>query len=215
MVICPDCGKEVPEAKFCKNCGAYIQNIKEVPEIVEEVKTVSEEVVPKAEQTESISENSSGLESDVIVIPEESGEVKEEEGDSIQVNIKTENSNKIKFCSGCGFKLDGEFKFCPNCGCDLLHPASSSTANVVNTTGEKNIIIAIILSVFLPGIGQIYLGLDHKGAIFLIAYIVSAILILLLIGFILCPIIWIWALVDTIISANALNRGEDVKDKLL
>lgn len=75
-------------------------------------------------------------------------------------------------------------------------------------------LIAVILSVFLPGLGQIYLGLDNKGALLLIAYVVSAILILLLIGFILVIVIWIWALVDTIISMNALNRGEEVEDKL-
>ena len=76
-------------------------------------------------------------------------------------------------------------------------------------------LIAVILSVFLPGLGQIYLGLDNKGALLLIAYVISAILTLLLIGFILVTVIWIWALVDTIISMNALNRGEEVKDKLL
>ena len=33
MVICPDCGKEVPKSKFCKNCGAYIENIEEPVQI--------------------------------------------------------------------------------------------------------------------------------------------------------------------------------------
>ena len=75
-------------------------------------------------------------------------------------------------------------------------------------------LLAVILSIFLPGLGQIYLGLDNKGAILLVAYVVSAILILLIIGFILVIIIWIWALVDTIRSASALNRGEVVEDKL-
>ena len=75
-------------------------------------------------------------------------------------------------------------------------------------------LLAIILSVILPGLGQIYLGLDRKGAIFLIAYVVSAILILFLIGFLLCTVIWIWALIDTIISTNSINKGEEVVDKL-
>ena len=30
MVICPDCGKEVKEAKFCSNCGALLPEIEEV-----------------------------------------------------------------------------------------------------------------------------------------------------------------------------------------
>ena len=76
-------------------------------------------------------------------------------------------------------------------------------------------VISVILSIIFPGLGHFYLGLNRKGAIFLLAYVVSAILILLLVGFLLCTVIWIWALVDVIKSTNALNRGEYVEDKLL
>lgn len=118
-----------------------------------------------------------------------------------------------KFCHNCGAKIGENFKFCPVCGENL-------SSNIVKTQSpqvsskEKSTLLAIILSVILPGLGQIYLGLDNKGAIFLIAYVVSAILILLLIGFLLVIVVWIWALIDTIISANALNRVDEVKDKL-
>ena len=175
MVICPDCGREVPKAKFCKNCGAYIENIEEPVQF----------------------ENDSPREAENTVI-QNPPEVKD----------------KIRYCSNCGYELGGEFNFCPNCGADLK-PKDISRERSLPVNGEKNIILAIILSVLLPGLGQIYLGLDRKGAMFLIAYVVSAILILLLIGFLLCIVIWIWALADTIMSTNALNRGEEVKDKLL
>lgn len=36
MVICPDCGKEVPDAKFCKNCGARLPEVEEVISVVED-----------------------------------------------------------------------------------------------------------------------------------------------------------------------------------
>ena len=29
MVICPDCGKDVKDAKFCSNCGALLQQKEE------------------------------------------------------------------------------------------------------------------------------------------------------------------------------------------
>ncbi len=174
MVLCPDCGKEVPEAKFCKNCGAYIENIKEIQPVVE-IGT----------------ETSTGA----------------EEGPAAD-----EPQNKFKFCFNCGSQINADFKFCPECGQDLSGNVNRTTQQI---SGEKSVLIAIILSAFLPGLGQIYLGLDHKGAIFLIAYVISAILILLIIGFVLCFVIWIWALIDTITSTNAINRGEEVKDKLL
>lgn len=172
MVICPDCGREVPKDKFCKNCGAYIADIEEINQI-----------------------------------PQETGEIKR------GYDVPASSHSDIKFCHNCGYGLIRDFKFCPNCGENLNSTISKS--NIVHPSDDKNMLLAIILSVFLPGLGQIYLGLDNKGAIFLIAYVVSAILILILIGFLLCFIIWIWALIDTIISTNALNRGEEVKDKLL
>ncbi len=179
MVICQDCGKEVPKDKFCKNCGAYLGDIEEMP-VIEEAPAIEENEVPEVGEETS------------VLVPVESG--------------------NVNFCHNCGSKITGNFKFCPNCGQELNAKVSKSPKTV--TSSEKNILLAIILSVILPGLGQIYLGLDRKGAIFLIAYVVSAILILLLIGFLLCAVIWIWALVDTIISTNSINNGEEVKDKL-
>lgn len=167
MVICPDCGKEVPKNKFCKNCGAYISNIDEP------VKIESKPIV---------------------------------EGNA----LNAENQDKSASCFNCGHELSCDFHFCPNCGQDL----TSQKINSKKDGGDKNTLLAVILSVFIPGLGQIYLGLDNKGAIFLIAYIVSVFLILCLIGILFVIIIWVWALIDTIISINALNRGEEVVDKL-
>lgn len=175
MVICPDCGREVPEDKFCKNCGAFLPKIEE------------------AQPIEAVEDNS--LQTNLPANVEE-------------VNV---SSQRFNYCVNCGFKLADDYKFCPNCGYNLKAPVRS---NNVSINQEKNMLVTIILSVFLPGLGQMYLGLDHKGAILLLAYIVSAILILLVIGLFLVMIIWIWALVDAIISCNALNRGEEIEDKL-
>ena len=156
MVICPDCGRDVPEAKFCKNCGAYISNLKELP--------LEEEYLPA-------------------------------EGE------------KVKYCIGCGKALNADFKFCPYCG-------QNQVSQIKSEPSDKSTGIAVILSILLPGMGQIYLGLDNKGAVFLIAYVVSAILMLLFIGIFLCALIWIWALADTVKSSRALNEGKEVKDKI-
>ena len=183
MVICPDCGKEVPKDKFCKKCGAYLANVEEVKPI-EAIETEDEVLLESAKMEET----------KPAVVP-------------------TQQSGKANFCYNCGAKLTGDFKFCPECGQDLNAKVAKSTKTVASS-GEKNMLLAVILSVLLPGLGQIYLGLDNKGSIFLIAYVISAILILILIGFLLCAVIWIWTLIDTIISTNAVNRGEEIKDKL-
>ncbi len=191
MVICPDCGKEVPDAKFCKNCGASLAGVKE------ETKVIDAEIIEKTSGGEVIE-----------IAPMEVS-------DSEVIEVK--NDEKSSYCFNCGEKLNGKFRFCPNCGCDLENKTSVNrkySGNVVTSSGEKNIIVAIILSVIIPGLGHFYLGLSRKGAIFLFAYIISAALILLLVGFLLVMVVWIWALVDTIQSTNALNRGESVEDRL-
>ena len=269
MVICPDCGKDVPESRFCKNCGAYIKDVK--PIVESEVvgfcsecggelekgnkfcpecgtSTADAEEAEQIAQSEAVEESGEvqlddsdpvhddgevSLESDALEdVPIEQADDGESDDskdnnvpvpimpNDIEVSSKSDDveddsgsDRKIKFCFNCGNKLIGDFKFCPECGQDLSDDDAKSQAPT--SSGEKNILLAVILSVLLPGLGQIYLGLDHKGAIFLIAYVISAILILILIGFLLCFVIWIWALIDTIISTNALNRGDEVKDKIL
>ena len=71
------------------------------------------------------------------------------------------------------------------------------------------------MSFFFPGLGHIYNGLNKKGISFIIAYIVSAILMVIFIGFVLILIVWVWALIDAIKTTEAINRGEYVEDKLI
>lgn len=254
MVVCPDCGKDVPESKFCKNCGAYIKDVRSVaesedlafctncggevekgnkfcpecgisisddegtePVVESEVLDDSSDVEvndsgPVQEADDEVSLESDNLKSSNVPVPVKPSDIEISSQPNDLVN-DSDAPRKIKFCFNCGNKLIGDFKFCPECGQDLSDDATKS--QVATSSGEKNILLAIILSVLLPGLGQIYLGLDHKGAIFLIAYVISAILILILIGFLLCFVIWIWALIDTIVSTNAMNRGDEVQDKIL
>ena len=227
LVTCPDCGKEVPSAKFCKNCGATLP-------VEEEASPVEEEVIPSEDEPDA------SLDSDVdmVVCPdcgmevpsakfckncgatlpveEEASPVVTDEVSSVEDEPaagEDENDDKVKFCHACGFEIEGDIRYCPNCGADLHN--SGIPTQTITEPRDKNIIVAIVLSVIFPGLGQFYLGLNHKGLMFLIGYIISAVLILLLVGFILCFVIWIWALVDAIQSTNALNRGENVEDRLL
>ena len=189
MVVCPDCGKEVPDANFCKNCGASLPKESEVVEV----------------------KNTVPVEAEIVdAIPVTSEEVFDEE------EVSSSSNNNVKFCQSCGFKLEGNFKFCPNCGYDLENKTKvrPKSYDSVVATEEKSIILSIILSVIFPGLGHFYLGLSRKGIIFLLAYIVSFILIFILIVILLTLVIWIWALVDVIQSTNALNNGESVEDKL-
>ena len=62
MVVCPDCGKDVKEAKFCSNCGAVLTKAEEpVEEVADEVvpmetEDVVEETVEEAPSEEVVDE---------------------------------------------------------------------------------------------------------------------------------------------------------------
>ena len=190
MVICPECGKDVKDAKFCSNCGALLQQ-------KEEKQTVEIEDVAQKEDVNDVSDSEE--KEDAEVIPPET----------------KQESKKYKFCRNCGYKLTGDYKFCPECGYDLSGRVTANRRSVPSVnSGEKNLVLAVILSVIFPGLGQIYLGLNQKGILFIVGYIISAVLIFLLIGFLLVLVVWIWALVDVVQSTNAINNGEYVEDKL-
>ena len=191
MVICPECGKDVKDAKFCSNCGALLQQ-------KEEKQTVEIEDVGQKEDVNVDVNASEEKESDDVIQPETKQE-----------------SKKYKFCRNCGYELTGDYKFCPECGYDLSGRVTANRSSVPSAnSGEKSLVLAVILSVIFPGLGQIYLGLNQKGILFIVGYIISAVLILLLIGFLLVLVVWIWALVDVVQSTNAINNGEYVEDKL-
>ncbi|WP_295610641.1 zinc-ribbon domain-containing protein [uncultured Methanobrevibacter sp.] len=213
MVTCPDCGKEVTDAKFCSNCGATLK-----PPVEETVDAVED----NAPVEEVIEDNI-----DIEVIEEPQNE-------EIEANIV----KKSKFCSNCGREVEEDIAFCPQCGyrfdedkaepqtkfCQSCGEKININAEICPNCGvrvanvrqyeEKNVVLSAILSFLFPGLGHLYLGLSKKGVSFIIAYIVSAALVFFLIGFVLIFVVWIWALIDSIKCTEAINNGEFVEDKL-
>jgi len=61
---------------------------------------------------------------------------------------------------------------------------------------EKNPGIAALLSFFVPGAGQIYNEQIWQGILWFIAYCISLVLCILVIGFIFAPLVWIIGILD-------------------
>ena len=257
MVTCPECGKDVKEAKFCSNCGALLPKAEEiVSEEVEETtidaafeessedevdEVVDEEVVEEdaSEEVQEVPDEAVDEVVDEEVVGEESTEeVVDEAVEEEPAAEEADSAKKTKFCSNCGTQVDMSTAFCPQCGFRLIQEEQPQTkfcqscgkkidinseicpycgvrvANIMRSSEEKNVLLSAILSLLFPGLGHLYLGLNKKGISFIVAYIVSAILVFLVIGFVLIVIVWLWALIDSIKATESINRGEFVEDKL-
>ena len=93
-------------------------------------------------------------------------------------------------------------------------------ANII-IPNKKEPIISLILSLVIPGLGQVYNVQIKKGAILFIAFVVSVILAYVawahFVGFciMIAPLaIWLYGMFDGFKEAGKINRGEPTKDWL-
>lgn len=124
------------------------------------------------------------------------------------------NNAGIKFCPSCGTELTPNVRFCPNCGFNLDKMTANTQGAIIKKVEKKTPIVAVILSFLFPGLGQFYNDQSTKGLYFLILAIASWVLMLILIGVLTYILVWIWSIFDAYQSAEAINRGETLEDKL-
>lgn len=135
-----------------------------------------------------------------------------------------------KYCPYCGAQLPPGASFCPKCGASVqVAPATPTTqqpAIPVTTTpvsppptrppttvvvGAKSPGVAAILSLLIPGLGQIYVGRVGRGLLILfIVMPLTFVMASLTLIFVFLPlIIWIWQIFD------AYNLAKKYNDYLL
>lgn len=131
--------------------------------------------------------------------------------------VVEELGGESQFCSSCGFKMPMNLKFCPQCGSPTSKAPHVNTVNnggnsVVNK--DKNPLLAMLLSLLIVGLGQIYLGLTKKGIILFVAAVISGILTLIIIGYVFWLLIWIYGMYDALNSAQKMQSGIAVEDTI-
>lgn len=103
---------------------------------------------------------------------------------------------KTKFCTNCGSEIDSKAEICPKCG--VRQPGGMGFA------GEKNPVIAALLSFLIVGLGQVYAGKPKRGIVLFVASVVFVIA-----GFLVVPVLaalacWIGSIYD----AYKIAEGE-------
>jgi len=110
-------------------------------------------------------------------------------------------SGDTRYCRNCGQSLDGNAEFCSKCGTRVASVQASTFFVERKSEG-----LAAVLSFFIPGLGQVYNGQIGKGIIVLILFALFTASIIVLIGFILAPLFWIWNIYDAHNTAKRINQ---------
>ena len=122
----------------------------------------------------------------------------------------------IVICPNCG-KETPEGKFCESCGASVQttltfqqpvaqQPVYTQQPSQGTNLAKKNPILALILSLIICGVGQMYNGQLLKGVIMLVATIIMAIATLWPISL----IIVVYSMYDAYTTAQKINNGEVV-----
>jgi TM2 domain-containing membrane protein YozV/ribosomal protein L40E len=115
------------------------------------------------------------------------------------------NETNTKYCSNCGAQIDKNAEICPKCGVRVAPPPMAAAP--AYRPERKSAGLAAVLSFLFVGLGQIYNGQIGKGIMFIILGIVFVFMMLLLIGFILYPLFWIYNIYDAYSTAERINAS--------
>ncbi|MGV1007748.1 MAG: DUF2510 domain-containing protein [Dermatophilaceae bacterium] len=66
--------------------------------------------------------------------------------------------------------------------------------------------LALAASFLVPGLGQLVNGEIVKGLVFVIAFLAGIVALVVLVGFLVVPVVWVWAMIDAYRSAMQWNQ---------
>lgn len=190
---CPECGMEQNnKAKFCENCGTPFSKGNENDKGNSFITKCSN---CGAELTTEMYCPDCGEPTGIKLCPNCGKKLLNED---FCTNCGYKINPFIKNCSKCGSKMNYNARVCPNCGTKAIY---------------RNPFVALVLSLVFPGLGQLYNNQHQKGIKLFIAGIISIILWFIVVGIILCILIWVYGMYDAFFTAKAINHGEIVEDK--
>lgn len=98
------------------------------------------------------------------------------------------------YCRECGAEIRRAAEICPDCGVrQRPAPRAESLDKLID---GRVPLVAVVLSALFPGLGHVYARDVDMGLFFAVSFILSVLSLVVLIGFILVPAIWIYAIYD-------------------
>ncbi|MFB6163884.1 MAG: DUF5683 domain-containing protein [Haloarculaceae archaeon] len=109
------------------------------------------------------------------------------------------------YCFECGAIIKARAEICPECG---VRQRRGSTLDEVLEGG--NPFVAALLSIVVPGLGQLYNRELEKALVFFVGFGIAVFSMLFLVGFVAAPVIYLWALYDAYTVADRQGQARGV-----
>ena len=120
-----------------------------------------------------------------------------EEPSTDQPGRKRERGPDEAFCRNCGAVISDRAEICPECGVRQRPPPQSSLDTAVDDVLDGgNPFVAAVLSALFPGLGQLYNRQLERGIALIAAGMLAALSTLVLVGIVLYPVVWLYAIYD-------------------
>jgi TM2 domain-containing membrane protein YozV len=108
------------------------------------------------------------------------------------------------FCRECGAEIRRTAELCPECGVRQRAPPPSPAVSAL--LDGRNPLVAALLSALFPGLGHVYAREIETGLFFAVAFLLSLFSVLVLVGFVLVPAVWLYAIYDAAKTADRRDR---------
>ena len=114
------------------------------------------------------------------------------------------------FCRNCGAVISDRAEICPECGVRQRPPPRSSLDRAADDLlGGGNPFVAAVLSAVFPGVGQLYNRELGKGIALMAAGTVAALSVAVVVGLVLYPVVWVYAVYDAYKTAERQGSRAD------
>lgn len=105
------------------------------------------------------------------------------------------------YCRECGAEIKRAAEICPECGVRQRPPSTA----VESLLDGRDPLVAALLSALFPGLGHIYARRIERGLAFALLFLLAMLSLVVVIGFVLVPAVWLYAIYD---AAKAADRRD-------
>lgn len=107
------------------------------------------------------------------------------------------------YCRECVAEIARAAEICPECGVRQRPPPPTAGESLLD---GRNPLVAALLSAVFPGLGHVYAHDVDTGLFFAVSFLLALLSMLVVVGFVLAPAVWLYAVYDAATAAERRDR---------